>query len=146
MHFSKLITTFIVITTTGVLASPSFHEKNTDLRNAGASYSSADAGNEAALFDSEIHGFSEVPKVEETPMECHLWRCLGRSTFHRRCPKGYNTGQLSYCGFRRSRARCRRFRPWLTNSEESAGGPGQGGQREAGLTSSKISRKIACFG
>jgi hypothetical protein len=140
MHFSKLITTFIVITAAGVLASPSFREENTDLHNAGASYSSANAGNDAAPFDSEIQGFSEVPEVEETSLEaaqrrrCYLGRCLSRVTFHRRCPRGYHAVAYRHCAFWSIRAVCcrhRRYgRHWLTDSGDTVDGPGQGGQRE----------------
>lgn len=140
MHFSKLIVAFILVAATGVLASPSFREENTDINNAGASYGSVDAGNDAATFDSEIQGFSEVPEVEETSLEaatrrrCYLGRCLSRITFHRRCPRGYHAVAYRHCGFWSIRAVCCRHRRYgrhrLTDSEDTPNGPGEGGQRE----------------
>ncbi|KAF8189753.1 hypothetical protein BJ912DRAFT_362933 [Pholiota molesta] len=125
MHFSKLITAFIVVAATGALA---YREEAHGHELAGAHQEfegreggSTEAG--AGFDNSEM----EFTPVGETSLEaasngyCFFGRCLRRNSYHRRCPRGFRVVGFRRCGWWRIRALCCRYRRRWAHGEHVEG-------------------------
>jgi hypothetical protein len=131
MHFSKLITAFIVVAATGTLAHRG-EAHGHELAGAhqefeGLEGESMEAG--AGFDNSEM----EFTPVGETSLEadasngyCFFGRCMHRNAYHKRCPRGFRVVGFRRCGWwRRVRALCCRRRRWVHNERvegEETGG------------------------
>jgi hypothetical protein len=119
MHFSKLITAFVVVAATCALPSSCYEESN-DF--AGANLG---GGVEGPGFDSKIESFSPIGESSleaSTNAYCIFGKCMVRNSYGRRCPVGYRVTGFRRCGFWRNRIRalcCRhRRRRWAHGTQE----------------------------